>query len=55
MVALFLKTKNPVIGLTTNSQDFIKLAEVGLALYSYGFLPLFSTFAMPIFCGVHGL
>jgi len=54
-VALFLKIKKPVIGCTTNLQDFIKLVEVGLALYSYGFQPLLSTFTMPIFCVVDGL
>ena len=54
-IALFLKIKKPVIGYTTNSQDFVKLVEVGLDLYSYGFQPLLSTFTMPIFCGVHGL
>ena len=54
-VAVFLKIKKPVIGITTNSQDLVRLAEVGLDLYSYGFWSLFSTFTMPIFCGVHGL
>jgi len=54
-VALFFKIKKPVIGSITNSQDFVKLAEVGLDLYSCDFQALFSTFTMPIFCGVWGL
>jgi len=54
-VALFLKIKKPVIGIATNSQDFVKLVEVGLDHYSYGFQPLLSTFAMPIFLRSRGI